>query len=75
METKAVNVRMPMQLYEKIKEISDKEYISVSGLIFNILDRALTTNGDDHVYIREIEETDKLRIPAVMPGVLSENDG
>lgn len=41
MTTKAVSVRMPIQLYDRIKMLADKEFISVSGFIFNVLDKSI----------------------------------
>ena len=59
-DTKAVNVRMPIRLYEQVKKISDREHVSVSSLIFNILDKALRK---PNVTILEIKEKDRFTLP------------
>lgn len=74
-DVKAVNVRMPIQLYERVKELADKEYITVSGFIFNVLDKAIYQRGVTDVDILEIQETDKPRVSSIVSGVLSEDDG
>lgn len=74
-DVKAVNVRMPIQLYERVKELADREYISISGFIFNVLDKAIYQAGVTDVDVLEIQETDKPRVSRIVSGVLSEDDG
>lgn len=75
METKAVNVRMPMELYDRVKRLADQEYISVSGFIFNVLDKAIYDTGVTDVDLLEIQKTDKPTVSRIVSGVLPKDDG
>lgn len=74
MKMKAVNVRMPMQLYDRVKSLADKEYISVSGFIFNVLDKAIYQNGVRRVEVIETK-SDRRRVSQIVQGVLSDHHG
>ena len=72
LETKAVNMRVPMPLYNKIKKIADDNYITVSGLIFNILDEVLYQSKVKNVDILQIQKTHKSRVSRVVSKVLQD---
>ena len=57
-ETKSISVRMPLKLYERIEALAEREYISISGYIFNCLDKHMRyrkVNRDD-IDLPSIEE-------------------
>jgi len=57
-ETKSISVRMPLKLYERVEALAEREYISISGFIFNCLDKHMRyrkVNRDD-INLPSIEE-------------------
>ena len=57
-ETKSISVRMPLKLYERVEALAEREYISISGFIFNCLDKHMRyrkVNRDD-IDLPSIEE-------------------
>ena len=57
-ETKSISVRMPLKLYERVESLAEREYISISGFIFNCLDKHMRyrkVNRDD-IDLPSIEE-------------------
>ena len=71
-DTHAVNLRVPIQLYKKIKNIADENHITVSGLIFNILDEVLYQSKVKNVDILQIQKTHKSRVSRVVSKVLQD---
>lgn len=84
MDYKAVNMRVPMVLYERIKEISDQNHMTVSSVIFYILDRHLfeKTNGlkyflqglDDETVYEELKTSNEPRIRELLQRLLQDNN-
>ena len=64
-----------MPLYNKIKKIADDNYITVSGLIFNILDEVLYQSKVKNVDILQIQKTHKSRVSRVVSKVLQDCPG
>ena len=57
-ETKSISVRMPLKLYERVEALAERAYISISGFIFNCLDKHMRyrkVNRDD-INLPSIEE-------------------
>lgn len=70
---KAVSVRMPIQLYNRVKMLADKEYISVSGFIFNVLDKAIYQKGVRSADILENSGSGRRTVSQLVSGVLSDS--
>ena len=65
-ETKSISVRMPLKLYERVEALAEREYISISGFIFNCLDkhmryRKVNRDDIDLPSIAELVETEEKR--------------
>jgi hypothetical protein len=65
---------VPIVLYNKIKFIADENYITVSGLIFNILDEVIHQSGAVNVDILEVQETDKQGVSRIVQEVLRDDE-